>query len=550
MISLTYLIKRYYRIVFGSIILLYIFFSLTASYILYNVLLNNSLTVASFGDSYFRKASIDIENKVNISKDIFYDIEKLYRENILRKTTEIEEYIRKKYLEKYDVAIISEKGVIIETTNTNEINLDLCQFPDASKSLQETRNTKGLLIDYPVLNSDYKSLYIYLLRYIPEKKVYLQLGHKIMIFSELIKSLSILNLESNYHFDYSIYYVYLEKDYMNFKLYGGRGKIDREIVRDILSKPNRTLILKDFNDIKLYGTICQHKGFALIYLLHVKSLSQTFIVVWLTFNVILFLLAFLLYKKFIFIIREKIENPLKEIKNYVNDSKPFQYMGDIIEFKELADTYEYHLERTKTRDFLKEVLIAQERERERIARDVHDIIIQNLNYLLIKLKQKKDNELAEILKNQIQELRKMVIDSDIVIFKNLGLNKYFDIFIQDCASKNSNIRFYLKNSFDYFDNFNRDEQIHILRIVRELVTNAIKHAKCKLIELRFYKKDNLLCIEIIDDGVGFDINNIDTKNHFGLISVKERVFILSGQINIKSNASGTQVTIEVPIKNI
>jgi len=365
----------------------------------------------------------------------------------------------------------------------------------------------------------------------------------------MITSLAAMNLKSNYHFDYSVYYVYLDKDFMNVRLYGEHEKIDKETIKNVISKPDKILLLKSFNDIKLFSTIGQNKGFSIIYVLHVKPLSQTFIVGWIILNLIFFLLIGILYKKFTFIIRKNIENPLKEMKHNLNDSKPFYYMGDIIELKELAETYEYHLEKTKTRDFLKEVLIAQEKERERIARDVHDIVIQNLNYILIKLRQIGDTGLSEILKNQIRELRRLVIDSDILMLKNLGLRSFLENFINDCSLKNPQIKFYFNDNFENFDIFNKDAQIHILRIVRELIINSIKHSKCKLIELRLNKKDSLLCIEVIDDGIGFDISNIDLQTHFGLISVKERVFILGGKINIKSNTSGTQVLIELPIKN-
>lgn len=418
MISLVQVIKKYYRLIFGGIFLIYIVFSLTATYLVYDVLINNALTVTSFVNTLFKKTANDIEEKVNISKDIFTDIEQKYKKNILKQPFDIEKYIRTRYFEKYDVAIISEKGIIIETTNLKEKNLDLSQYPDCKKSFEEARKTLKLLIDYPVINSDFKSFYIYLLKYIPEKKVYLQIGYKIMIFSEMSASFIDIDLRTNDHFDFSVYYVYLDKDFMNVKLYGNYEKLSQETVRDLLNKPNNFFLFKSFNDIKLFRVISQNKGFAIIYLLHIKPLSKTVIISWITFNIILILLLFILYEKFIFIVRKKIENPLREIKNYVNESKPYQYVGDIAELKDLAETYEHHLEKTKTRDFLKEVLKAQEQERERIARDIHDIVIQNLNYILIRLNQNNQKELAELLKSQIQELRNMVIDGDLVILKN------------------------------------------------------------------------------------------------------------------------------------
>lgn len=549
MIGLVHLIKRHYRIVLSSLALLYLFFTITTSYILYSVLLNNALTVANFGNIFFQKIAIDMENKVDISKDIFYDIEQKYRKNILHSTASIDKYIRTKYLEKYDVAKISENGIIIETTNEREKNLNLNQFPDAQKSLDEARETQKLLVDYPVMNSDLKTFYIYLLKYIPEKKLFLQLGSKMMFVSEMLKSLPANELKSNYNFDYSLFYVYLDKDFLSVKLYGDHKEINKETIKNLFNKSDKILIIKSFNDVQLFSTLSYNKNFSIVYILHIKPLSRFLIAEWIILNLILFILFFILYKKFIIVIRKNIEKPLKEIKQFVNDGRPYQYNGNIIELKDLSETYENHLEKIKARDFLKEVLKAQEQERERIARDVHDIVIQNLNYILIKLRQIGDSELSEILKNQIIELRKLVIDSNVLMLKDLGLRCFLENFINDCSFRNPHIKFYFKDNFKNFEIFNKDEQVHILRIVRELIINSIKHSKCKLVELRTDKKNGFLCIEVIDDGIGFDISSIDIQIHFGLISVKERVFIMRGNIDIKSNSSGTQVLIQIPIKN-
>lgn len=549
MISLVKLIKKSYHVVLGSIALIYFIFTTTTSYILYSTLIKNALTVASFGNAFLRKTAVDIENKATVSKDIFKDVEQKFKKDILKNTKEIENYIRIKYLEKYDVAIISEHGIILETTNLHEKNLNLSQFPDAKKSFDEAKKTLELLIDYPVINSDFKNFFIYLLKYIPEKKVYLQLGYRIMIFSEMIASLAMMDLKSSYHFDYSVYYVYLEKDFMSLLLYGRHEKIDPKMVKDILDKPNKTLLLRSFNDIKLFTMIGQNKGFSIIYILHIKPLSKTFMIGWITLNSILFLLFFILYKKFIHKISKNIEIPLKEMREQLNESKPYQYTGNIVELNDLAKTYEYHLERTKTRDFLKEVLKAQEQERERIATDVHDIVIQNLNYILLKLKQQNDIEFGKILKEQIQALKNMVIDSDILMFKNLGLEKYFEILVSDYSRKFPQFQFYLKNEFNFFDKFEKYEQINILRIVRELVNNAIKHSKGTIIEIRFYKKDNNLNIEVLDNGIGFEPSKIDNHKKFGINSIRERTFILGGKIFINSSKNGTNVLIEIPLNN-
>lgn len=547
MIGLAELLKKHYRVVSVTTFFLYISFSIIITLAVYRTLINNALTITSIGDTFFEQFRFEVKNKAYTSEQIFYDVEEKFKKNYFSRASQIYEYIKREYLEKYDVAVISEKGVIFDTTNKNEINLDLSQLPDASKSLQDAKNTGKLLIDYPVLNVDSKSFYIYLLKYIPEKNVYFQLGYNISAFSEMMNSLTKVDLSANYHLELSAYHVYLDKDFTNVKLYGQEENLNREIIGNLFKNNKERLIVKDFNDVRLFKIVARNDSFAFLYILHIKPISNNLILGWLGGNLLFLMLVIILYKKFISLIREKLENPIKQIKSHLNENKPYQYTGNIIELQELSEAYESHLEKMQIRDYLKEVLSAQEKERERIARDVHDLVIQNLNYILIMLKQKQEEELAEILKRQIQELRKIIIDSDLVIFKNLGLEKYFETFIADSVRKNPHIKFNLKIDTISFDHFQKDKQTHLLNIFRELINNAIKHSKCKNIDVKFYKIDSLLCIEVNDDGIGIDLNTIN-QNNFGLISVKERVFILGGKINIQSNKAGTKVHIELPSK--
>lgn len=129
----------------------------------------------------------------------------------------------------------------------------------------------------------------------------------------------------------------------------------------------------------------------------------------------------------------------------------------------------------------------------------------------------------------------------------MGIEKFFEIFIADYSQKNPNFKFYYENNFHNFSYFEKYEQINILRIVRELINNAVKHSKGSSIEIRFFEKDNHLNIQVKDNGIGFEMMDINIKKGFGLNSVFERVFILGGKIDIKSSKSGTVVLVEIPI---
>lgn len=230
MISLSDLIKKYYKYLAVSIVLIYIAFSIIASYVLYNYFTNHATAVVSLGDSIFKKIRVDMDNKVNFSRGIFSVVEENYKKNILKTVKEIEEYIQKNYLETYEVAIISEEKIILDTTNQREKGLDLNTCPDCIVTFQEAKKSGELLVDYPVLNSDNKTMYLYLLKYIPEKELYLQLGYKISIFSEILDSIKLIGNRYN-NLDYSLYHVYLGKDFVNIKLHGNIEIADQTTVK-------------------------------------------------------------------------------------------------------------------------------------------------------------------------------------------------------------------------------------------------------------------------------------------------------------------------------
>ena len=81
----------------------------------------------------------------------------------------------------------------------------------------------------------------------------------------------------------------------------------------------------------------------------------------------------------------------------------------------------------------------------------------------------------------------------------------------------------------------------------------MKHSKCSEIHLSIDdSRDEKLYIDIIDNGTGFDIDekNLEKNKHFGLIIVKERVKLMQGNIDMKSDKNGTRVHITIPIKSL
>ena len=97
--------------------------------------------------------------------------------------------------------------------------------------------------------------------------------------------------------------------------------------------------------------------------------------------------------------------------------------------------------------------------------------------------------------------------------------------------------------------------ITILRIVQEACNNAVKYADASIISVKLVYKENEIIISIEDDGKGFDVEHLDTSSRndnsgFGLSMMKERIYLLSGDLSIQSKAGekGSLLTVNLPIE--
>ncbi len=86
------------------------------------------------------------------------------------------------------------------------------------------------------------------------------------------------------------------------------------------------------------------------------------------------------------------------------------------------------------------------------------------------------------------------------------------------------------------------------RIYQEILNNAVKHSNAHSIISRLTVTDNYLILEVSDDGKGITPGDRD-KGSFGLMGIKERIYILNGKFEIKSDpGKGTQISISIPLK--
>lgn len=206
------------------------------------------------------------------------------------------------------------------------------------------------------------------------------------------------------------------------------------------------------------------------------------------------------------------------------------------------------------------VMDVQEKERQRIARDLHDSSLQNLTHLvhMVELSAlyidqdpvKAKLELASIesgLRKVIDDIRNRIYDLRPMTFDDLGLRQtLLNLF----SLLNQEGRFEILADIDDIDEgFTGEEKnfslIMIYHIVKECMQNSIKHSGGNQIEVILKDREDAYLIRIRDNGSGFDLKEAARKDrHFGLHVVEERVFLLGGKMRIDTQ-NGT--TIEIVI---
>ncbi len=206
-----------------------------------------------------------------------------------------------------------------------------------------------------------------------------------------------------------------------------------------------------------------------------------------------------------------------------------------------------------------QIVEAQEEERKRIAKEIHDSIGQMLTALklnieainlnnLEKASQRIDG-LKKISEDLIQGVRIATFNLTPPELKDYGISIALQKMAKELSKLTSkNIIFENKSNFD--QRFNSLVETNLYRVTQEAVNNAIKYAQSNFIMISVTHSDTVLSITIDDNGKGFDIKNIPTKpannaeGGMGLFFMKERMNYINGRIFINSSpGEGTRVTL-------
>tara|TARA_R110002012_G_scaffold94666_2_gene229080 strand:- start:42429 stop:44129 length:1701 start_codon:yes stop_codon:yes gene_type:complete len=200
----------------------------------------------------------------------------------------------------------------------------------------------------------------------------------------------------------------------------------------------------------------------------------------------------------------------------------------------------------------KRVLIeAQEKDRERISRDLHDGLGALLTTLKLRMEKSgllvENADMRDLIERTISETRSLARNLMPAVLRDFGLSEALEQLISDIEdSTQIKVLFFneLENS-NY--RLEKDKQVYIYRVVQEAINNAIKHAQCDEIQLSITVFDDHLALYIKDNGIGFEVGQKDGFTGLGLRNIEERIRLMGGVFYIESGKAGTGIEIEIPI---
>ncbi len=219
---------------------------------------------------------------------------------------------------------------------------------------------------------------------------------------------------------------------------------------------------------------------------------------------------------------------------------------------------------TQLGNLLRRTITAQESERKRLARELHDETAQTLGALSISLGRAVDSLPAdsgtsldhltkanEMVRMLIEDTRRIIVDQRPLILDDLGLipalRWYSESRLNDIGIETS-----LEVDAQR-DRLPPHIESALFRIVQEATNNVARHADAKHVRISVTSREDTVRIVVSDDGKGFDSDAVPgvSDGHLGLAGMRERVDLLGGELAIRSRpGEGTVVSIEIPLTGV
>jgi len=210
------------------------------------------------------------------------------------------------------------------------------------------------------------------------------------------------------------------------------------------------------------------------------------------------------------------------------------------------------------------IIQAQEEERQRVAREIHDGPAQSMSNIVLKAEicerlvdaepMKAKNELRNlksVVRDTLQDIRKIIYNLRPMSLDDLGLvptlQRYIITYQEESETE---VVFKTRGTCE---DIRPVISLTVFRLVQEAINNIKKHAQAKNVSINLEFLEKELKLYVFDDGKGFDTNDLkvrkeDISSGFGLYSMRERIELLNGKFEINSTiGKGTRLSITVPL---
>ena len=249
-----------------------------------------------------------------------------------------------------------------------------------------------------------------------------------------------------------------------------------------------------------------------------------------------------------FIIIYVIDQRRKNIKALADKNEEInkQQIDELLQKQEIAS--------------LQGVLEGQETERRRIAIDLHDrlggiLSMVKLHFSVVTESLSKDDQThtkfmkaSDLLDQATGEVRSISHNLMSGVLTKFGLVPALED-LKDKISQTGKLKVSLYSN-DLNNVLTAEQELQLYRIVQELISNILKHSHAKEANIQLTKGEDSVNLIVEDDGVGFDLKEVNKKAGIGLINLKARVSKLNGNFHIDSGrGAGTTISIDIPINN-